>query len=305
MSRVELSVVVPTRNRPDHVSDCAASLLAAGGFDELLFVDQSDGPESAEMLAGIGDERVRCIRSDLRGATNARNVGIEHSRGSLIAFTDDDCRVARNWCGSIRSLFESDPEIAVVCGRVDVPEELASEGFAIGFVPAVREWQSKFPPPDRDWGITANMSVRRSVFETVGLFDPLLGPGAPLRCGEEPDLLFRVLDRGMKVVNADEVRVSHLGIRKHGPESSQLWDAYGAGTAAALFKHVRLGNLKATQLWLGHVSKMVVGIVRNVVMRRRPVGARYALAFLQGTRNSLRYGVDRSRRIYVQRSRRK
>lgn len=120
-------MVVPTPNRPDHVSDCAKSVIADGGFDGLLFVDQCDGSETAERIAAITDtQRAICIRSDLPGATNGRNVGIENTSGLLMAFTDDDWRVAPNWCESIRGLFASDPRIAVVCGRVDVAEDLPS-----------------------------------------------------------------------------------------------------------------------------------------------------------------------------------
>jgi glycosyltransferase involved in cell wall biosynthesis len=291
-------VVVPTRNRPDHAVECARSLLACGGFEELLFVDQSDGPETAKALGALGDARIRCVRSELRGATNGRNLGIELSRGAVIAFTDDDCRVAPDWTARIAGLFQSDPEAAVVCGRVKVPDELAAQGFAMSFEPQVREWQGRFPPPDRDWGITANLSARRSVLQKVGSFDPFLGPGAPLLCGEEPDLLFRVLEAGLKVINASEVEVTHLGIRGHGDESRKLWDIYGAGTAAALFKHVRLGDARALRLWLSHMTKMASVMSRNVLTGKRPIGLRYTMAFLSGTRQSLRYPIDRDRRIY-------
>ncbi len=299
MSRPDtLSVVVPTRNRPDHVQACAQSLLACGGFDEALFIDQSDGPESAQTIANLGDPRVRCVRSALRGATNGRNLGIEESQGELIAFTDDDCRVAPDWTAKIRAIFASDPAAAIVCGRVKVPEELAAQGFAMSFEPLVREWQNAFPPPDRDWGITANLSARRKVLEQIGSFDPFLGPGAPLLCGEEPDLLFRALSAGLKVINASEVEVAHLGIRAHGEESRQLWDIYGAGTAAALFKHVRLGDTGAMRLWLQHMTKMAGVMSKNVLTGRRPIGLRYTFSFLSGTRASLRYGIDKDRRIY-------
>jgi GT2 family glycosyltransferase len=301
---VGLSVVVPTRNRPDHVVDCANSLIECGGFDELLFVDQSDDARTASVIEMLGDARIRCVRSELRGATNGRNLGIELTTGVVIAFTDDDCRVAPDWTERIRDVFENDPEAAVVCGRVHVPEELSASGFAIGFEPRVRDWQGRFPPPDRDWGITANLAVRRSILERVGNFDPFLGPGAPLLCGEEPDLLFRVLDAGFKIVNAKEVEVTHLGIRAHGEESRQLWDIYGAGTAAALFKHARMGNPRAMRLWLQHMSKMTRVMTSNLLTGRRPTGVRYTMSFLSGTRQSMRFAIDRERGLYRQRRRR-
>jgi len=70
-----LSVVVPTRNRPDHAAECAKAILAGGGFDELILVDQSDGDETEKALKAPG---VRCLRSNLRGAT-LRGRSPEHA----------------------------------------------------------------------------------------------------------------------------------------------------------------------------------------------------------------------------------
>jgi glycosyltransferase involved in cell wall biosynthesis len=293
-----LSIVVPTRNRAEHAAECARAILRWGGFDELIFVDQSDRDETERALNAIGDKRLRCIRSELRGATNGRNVGIEASSGALLAFTDDDCRVAPDWTASIRRIFADDPTASVICGRVHVPEEMQKDGFAIAFEPQVREWSGRYPPPSTDWGITANLSARRSVLDEVGKFDPMLGPGAPLRCGEEPDLLFRVLKAGHKVVNAKEVQVEHLGVRAHGEESSQLWDTYGAGTAAALFKHIRLGDLDAAGLYLRHLGVMSRVVTGNLLRGRRPIGLRYTRSFLSGALASFRFAIDRRTRIY-------
>jgi hypothetical protein len=40
------------------------------------------------------------------------------------------------------------------------------------------------------------MSVRRRLFDRLGTFDPLLGPGAPFRAGEECDFMIRALAAG-------------------------------------------------------------------------------------------------------------
>ena len=278
---------------------CASDLLRCHGLQEVLFVDQSDDRSTEVGLAGLADHRVRCVRSELRGATNGRNVGIDGTRGAVIAFTDDDCRVAPDWLERIADIFRTDADAAVVCGRVRVPDELRKQGFAIEFEPEVRDWVHRFPPPDRDWGITANLAARREVFERLGKFDPLLGPGAPLLCGEEPDLLFRVLKAGFKVVNAREVEVAHLGVRAFGPESARLWHTYGVGTAAALFKHVRLGDTDAAKLYLRHLGVMGHLIAKNLLSGERPLGLRYTLSFLSGAVASFRFRIDRERRQYM------
>jgi glycosyltransferase involved in cell wall biosynthesis len=298
---VNISVVVPTRNRPDHAAECARRLVDCAGLEEVVFVDQSDDAETQLAIDKIGDPRIRCVPSDLRGATNGRNVGIAETSGRFIAFTDDDCRVSPGWLTEIRRIFDADADAAIVCGRVRVPDEIAAQGFAIGFDPVVREWVHEFPPPDRDWGITANLSARRETFDRIGTFDSMLGPGAYLRCGEEPDLLFRALRAGMKVVNASEVEVDHLGVRAFGQESSELFDMYGTGTGAALVKHVRLGDRAATVLYLRHLARSCRAVAAALVHRRRPLGLRYLLAFLDGTVRSFRFRVDRQRRMYAPR----
>lgn len=297
----EVSVVVPTRNRPQHALECAKSILATQGFSELIIVDQSNNPDTRTALETIADSRLRYVHSALKGATSGRNVGIENSRADVIAFTDDDCRVATDWVASIVRLFRTDPAIAVVCGRVTVPEEIGRQGFAAAFEPIVREWQHDYPPPGVDWGITANFAVRRSVFDQVGPFDPMLGPGAPLLCGEEPDILFRVLRAGLKVVNAAEVQVQHLGVRAHGEETRALWAAYSAGTAAALIKHLRLGDVEGARLYARWLSKTTTEVVKSLFLGRRPTGAGLLKGFISGSVASWKFGIDRERRIYERR----
>jgi glycosyltransferase involved in cell wall biosynthesis len=268
---------------------------------ELIVVDQSDGTETKDALSGLQDSRLRYEATQTRGVTASRNLGIELSKGDIVAFTDDDCRVAENWVESLRAVFEADAGVAVVCGRVVVPEELLSKGFTESFEPHVREWQGRYPPFGSDWGITANLSLRKSVVERVGPFDPMLGAGAPLRSGGEPDLLFRVLRAGLKIVNASEVMVEHLGVRAFGPEAQKLMRGYGKGTGAALFKHIRLGDLDAARVYAGFLAANVQRVCKNLVRGQRPTGLGYLVSFVQGSLDSYQYRVDKHSRTYAPR----
>jgi glycosyltransferase involved in cell wall biosynthesis len=296
-----LSVIVPTRNRPGHIADCVASILTNRSFVELIVVDQSDNDESEHALARVSDSRLRYVRSETRGVTSARNIGIELSCSDIVAFTDDDCRVPPDWTDAVLRVFAEDPAAALVCGRVKVPEELWDRGFTESFEPHVRDWIGRFPPFGRDWGITANMSIRRETVTRVGAFDPMLGAGSPLRSGGEPDLIFRVLKAGLKVVNATEVVVDHLGVRPYGTAASRLIRGYGFGTGAALFKHVRLGDTAATALYLRFVQANLARIGKSLLREGRPVGLGFLVGFVSGAAASYKFGVDRARQHYVQR----
>src|SRR5258708_31619083 len=87
-------IVDPTRNRPSPIVPCVASVLATMSFRELIVIDQSDGDATEKGLSQFSDPRFRYVRTDTRGVTLARNLGIDLSRGDIIACTDDDCRVA-------------------------------------------------------------------------------------------------------------------------------------------------------------------------------------------------------------------
>jgi glycosyltransferase involved in cell wall biosynthesis len=278
------------------------SILATTGFLDLTVVDQSDDDSTERALSEIADPRLHYVRTDTRGVTRGRNIGIEMSRGDIIAYTDDDCRVRTDWARRITEVFASDEQIAVVCGRVEVPEEIRHTGYAESFEPRQRVWHGRYPPLGRDWGITANFSIRRSALATVGMFDPILGAGAPLRSGGEPDFLFRVLRAGYTVINANEVVVDHYGIRKPGEEFRKLIMGYGAGTAAAMVKYVRLGDPAGSWVYLRFLASAVMVVVKNVLTGKRPTGANYLRAFLSGTFDSFRYPIDRRRRIYADRA---
>lgn len=297
-----ISVVVPTRNRPDHAGPCAASILKnSGDHFELLVIDQSDrdGTERA-LEAHAGDRRLQYVRSPSRGASSARNAGVERSQAPIIAFTDDDCRVAPDWIQQIATLFERQPDAALVFGRVSIPVELRGKGFAADFEPHQREYQHQLPPAEVAWGLGANMIVRRSLFERVGTFDPLLGPGAPFHAGEESDLAIRALAAGYKVVNAAEISVLHLGIRE-GDEASRLMRGYGRAMGATFAKHVRLGTRESKGLLLSWFTHFAGLGLRNAVRGKRPTGLGLVGGMLAGAYESLTQPIDHARGIYTSR----
>jgi glycosyltransferase involved in cell wall biosynthesis len=298
VSRPRISVVVPTRDRAGYIKDCVPTILANAELFELLVIDQSADDSTERALKPFAHPKLRYVYSDQRGVTNGRNLGMELSTGDAIAFTDDDCRAPPDWVSQIAGLFEKDPEASIICGRVLIPAE-QGEGMTTSFEPVVREWQGRYPPVDRDWGITANFALRRDVLNRIGPFDPVLGAGAPLRSGGEPDFIFRALRAGMKVVNAKEVQLSHFHTRAEGEASKKLLSNYGSGTAAAFLKHVRMGDLHATAIYFKHLTGCMKLMLNNAAHLRRPLGIGYTLAFLEGSMKSLSYRIDKKRRLYV------
>ncbi len=90
--RMEVSVVIPTRNRWRLLQTTLASALDQQDVTlEAIVVDDASTDDTGERLAAMPDERIRVLRHETRqGPGPARNTGIAAARGEWIAFLDDD-----------------------------------------------------------------------------------------------------------------------------------------------------------------------------------------------------------------------
>lgn len=92
LGTVCVSVVIPTRNRPELVVKAVASALAQDfeNFEVIVVIDGED-LETQKAVSAICDSRLRTIDlADNVGGAEARNVGVRAARGEWIAFLDDD-----------------------------------------------------------------------------------------------------------------------------------------------------------------------------------------------------------------------
>lgn len=299
-----LSVLVSTRNRPDQILECVQSVLTNDDASfELIVVDQSDGDDSRAALGALIDAgQVRYFSTPTRGLSRSRNVGLSHARGELLVFTDDDCRVPRDWVSGMRALFEADPALGMAFGAVGLRPEDRAIGYAAEFAPeAVHVLQHSLPDMRRPLGVGANMAMRRSLIDRVGDFDPLLGAGAPLVAAEEIDLTFRALAAGLKVMHTPQVEVIHLGIRR-GAELQRLIRGYGFGLGAMFAKHVRLGTPGATAALADWLMLHGRRSLNNALKGDRRPGFGLVASVLAGVAASARYGLERDSGHYVARS---
>lgn len=295
-----VSVVLSTRDRPLHVKAAVASILACPSRDfELLVVDQSRTDESRRVLAAHEvDPRFRYLPSDERGLSRARNAGIAATSGPIVAFTDDDCRVDADWLEALERVFLDVPDAALVFGTVRAPAAVNGRGYLATFEPAaatVPDWR---PRRGRDWGIGANMALRRRLTERVGLFDPILGAGAPFPAAEDMDLAVRARAQGLRVTHAAAPGVEHVNVLS-GREASRHWRGYGIGIGAAFAKHARLRTGAGGAALLREEVAYKAGLTLHRTLRgQKPTGLGFLVGLLKGAAGSLRVDIDRERGVF-------
>jgi len=87
-----VSVVIPTRNRPEAVTQAIASVLrqTLSDIEVIVVIDGPDAQTEAVLLT-VQDKRMRVIVNPQNvGLAEARNIGVRNAEGEWIAFLDDD-----------------------------------------------------------------------------------------------------------------------------------------------------------------------------------------------------------------------
>ena len=223
----DISVVITTYNRCRVLPGALASVLrqeAASVRYEVIVVDNNSTDQTRQVVDRFiedGNGNLRCVFEGRQGISYGRNAGIAAARAPIIAFTDDDVRVAPDWVTQIKRAFDEHPDADCVGGKVLPRWPAAPPGWLTR-----QHW---WPLPLVDYGElprrsdaerplllpTANASFRRGLFERIGLFAPEFSGR------EDHELLVRLWRAGLHgiyvpgVVVEAEVDIERLTKRYH------------------------------------------------------------------------------------------
>ena len=122
------SIVICTRDRPDDLERCLASLGSQSRQpDEVIVVDNASRDDRTRMVAAAAG--VTYIREDRPGLDFARNAGARAARHAIVAYTDDDVVLHPLWLERLVDAFD-DADVMAVTGLV-LPAELETEAQQI------------------------------------------------------------------------------------------------------------------------------------------------------------------------------
>ena len=296
-----VSAVLSTRNRAGAVAEAVRTILQNDHPDfEVIVLDQSDDTLTQEAVEPfLSDPRLRYLPSASRGRSAGQNAAIREARGALVVMTDDDCTVPTNWLREFEAAFAVNHRIGIVFGNV-LP---APHDPAWGCIPAYARQRPFLARSFRDKyqveGIGACMAMRRSVWQSLGGFDEMLGSGARFRAGEDGDLVVRALLADHWIYETPAVQVTHHGLREW-EQLPNLIESYWFGTGAMLAKPVKAGHWRIVPLLLRLAARWAFG--RSLVgasLGSRPERFRKLSAFCRGFFAGAASRVNQRTGLYV------
>jgi GT2 family glycosyltransferase len=200
------TIVIPTYGRPKQLKECLDSvseLSYPGDGFEVIVVD--DGSKtSLDEIVGAFRKRIniKLIRQDHAGPAAARNRGGDEAGGRYLAFTDDDCKPAKDWLTRLEESLEPNPD-TLVAGRTinDLPENPYSTASQL-----IADFLYSYYNRDNAGFLTSNnMALSKKQFLKVGGFDITF----PLAAAEDREFCDRYLYHGYKTLYVPEAVVRH------------------------------------------------------------------------------------------------
>lgn len=299
-----VSIVIGTRNRPEHVVACLGRLCKQDypSVFEIIVVENgivNDATEKAVRLHYGTDERVRYMAESRPGLSRARNIGLAAARYPIAAFLSDDILVEPNWLLSLARGFGRDEKVKAVTGfcppaYLDTPEQLMFEGLMSwgtrqGFKPELYGATSSSDPlhPYRPGKFAngSNMAFDTAVFRSAGGFDEKLGPGTRCRGGEDLDAPIRLLIDGHKIAFEPAAVGWHADRYDDRPFHQHMY-TYGLGLTAFLTKHLMESQTRSVMLRrIPHGLKSLATVsdaTDDLLNDAFPIGRKNSLCHLWG-----------------------
>ena len=189
-----VSVVICTQNRAESLNNLSLKSLLKLDYPnfEVIIVDDASNDNTKEIAEKylLKIKNLKYIKNKKsKGLCYVRNLGIKNSKGEIIAFTDDDCIIHKDWIKELVKIYEKNKNLAGVGGKILIkntnkPQNFKKEIFG------------------------CNMSFKKEIFSKF-LFDTNLYFN---KCSyyDETELINRIKNFKHKIIYSSKPIVQHF-----------------------------------------------------------------------------------------------
>lgn len=197
------SVIVPVRNNKEELK-LLIHALSEQTFPqkkfEILIIDNNSFPP---LTLERKPDNCRLLKENIISSYAARNTGIKESKGEITAFIDSDCIPDSKWLSEAHKYFLRDTNLNIAAGKIEIFPRKKNHLTAVEAFEAVFAFPQKTYVQKLGFGVTANLFVRKKVFEMCGLFDH------SLKSGGDRKFCVKAASKSYKTVYMEKIKVFH------------------------------------------------------------------------------------------------
>ncbi|WP_256758994.1 glycosyltransferase family 2 protein [Cohnella sp. WQ 127256] len=197
---------------------------------EVIIVDQNEDDRLTGLIKQYESEFTIKHVTSPKGLSIARNNGLEHSEGEIIAFPDDDCWYSAEVLQQVVTYLRAHPEMDGISGlcRDDNETVIGNPSPTAGTINRRSVWRM---------GISCAIFIRRNLIESGIRYNTSLGVGSgtPFGSGEETDFLLQAIERHFRIYYTPELVIGHPApMLIYSEQQNRKVYAYGCGFGRVL-----------------------------------------------------------------------
>ena len=230
-----VSIIIPTRNRPEHLQQCLAAITEldyARDKFEVIVVDDGSSTQ-LDPIVDLFSTKINLLllKQDHAGPAAARNRGVQAAKGEHLVFTDDDCRPTPGWLATLTNFLSIKPD-SMIGGEIlnALPGNLFSSASQalVSYLYFYYNKNSK----EAHFFTANNIALSKKCFLAVGGFHQEWGIAA----AEDREFCDRWLLSGYQMTYAPEAVIYHA----HPMSLTGFWDQqFNYGRGAHFFHRTR------------------------------------------------------------------
>ena len=242
----KVSVLVPVFNDPTGIENILHSLVRQSypkHLYEIIVIDNGSTDKTYQVASKFQQnypDMIKVLVEDsIQSSYAARNTGYTASKGEIIAMIDADCTPIPEWIeNGVYVLHENNADM--VGGKVAF--QFSSKPGPAEMYDAISNMQMKQNIEERGVAKTANLFVRRTIFESIGPFPP------NLKSGGDVNWTGKATHAGFRLIYSEKPKVTHptrqfkaLLMKQHrvGTGQPAIWKKQGYGNFVIFIRILR------------------------------------------------------------------
>lgn len=243
-NRELVSVIVCTYNGGATLRACLESLQKLRYPNhEVLVIDDGSTQDIASIVKPFAE--VRYLRQEHAGLSVARNRGMREARGSILAYTDDDCIVDEDWLTYIAAGFDEVKWVA--CGGPNIPPAPRNSVEAVVAAAPGAPAHVMLNDNEAEHLPGCNLAIRKSALEAIGGFREHYRTA-----GDDVDVCWRLRETGGHLRFMPGAMVWHHRRRTFKAYFGQQ-RGYGDAEALLMKDHPEKFGLRGGARWSGSI----------------------------------------------------